>query len=184
MFIVGKTILLKQRAAYSKRNGRMVCYLSLGACDELGNPLSIPLYFDLETADENMLEGILVDNAYNLCDCREAYLDDVNNSSFTKNLSRGGVDDDLKLVINKYYQLWDAREITVNERDQIMNEHGMDDRNVDHHVNMEKKCLIKHCSKDVFQHLLTFLEQHPETDVFIDEMPILQNRKSKISAQR
>ena len=181
VFIIGKTVLLKERAACSKRIGREVCYVSLGASDERGKPLIMPLLFDLETEDENMLEGILVENAHHLCDCKEVDREDVNSRSCSKGISSSD-SDDLDLVVNKYYQLCDVDEITVDERGQIMTEHGMDRINASRHMDNQKKGLIKHCDTDVFQHLLTFIRHHSTEDIFLDEVPILQNRKSKISA--
>ena len=167
VLIVGKTVVLKERAACSIRDGREVYYISLGACDERGKPLIIPLLFDFETEDEDQLKGIKVENTHTLCDCEEigASSDDL---------------DDIYLVINKYHQLSDANEINVDEWCQIMREHGVNEMNVERYLDYLKKGLTKHCKKDVFQHLLAFLRKHATNDIYIDEFPILQNKQSKI----
>ena len=178
--IIGKTLLLKERCIRTKRRnpGRKLMMISLASTDIYGNPYEVPCVYDVLSEREMTHHQVGFMNAKQLLD------DHIKHSQMLKkggnHKSLVGGEDNLKFVYETYIRRNNGEISPLDMRARIFYNHGIDYNNATEFYNSQIKIgTPDHNNLDVYEMLLAHIKRNPDFDYYIDEMPILINRKCK-----
>ena len=169
----GKSLLLKERAIISKKAGHRVLFISLGSSDCYGAPYKHPIIYDILTHLEFSQIEINFLNTIDLLEDYQKRYQKINNIVQEHSSSPKG--DNLECV----FKIMEKSRITFLERDEILKNHKIDPQNAAEYYNATRKEGYSK-QKDVYELLMSYIEQHPEYSYYIDEMPILLSKTSKL----
>ena len=164
--ILGKTLILKERAIRSKKQNRDVVLLSLGSSDSFGIPLKTPLVYDIITKREMKKHKIDFHNAVEI-------------SKMCKHKTFNPVEGDNRQFVMDTVGKCVRGEITSLQMYKILDEAGMDMENAIAYYSENMNKNAKPQNLDVYIALIEFVKKNRGKDIFIDELPILMNLKSK-----
>ena len=158
---------MKERAIRSKKKNRDVVFLSLGSSDPFGIPLKTPLVYDVVTKREMKKHKIDFHNAIEL-------------GKFFQHRTFSRVKGDNKQFVMDTVTKTFKEEITYPQMEKIFDQAGIDRVNAIAYFNQNKSKNAKPLTLDVYIALIEFVKNNRGKDIFVDELPILMNPKSKI----
>ena len=176
--ISGKTLLLKERCIRTKRRnpGNKILMISLASTDVYGNPYDVPCIYDVLSEKEMAHHKIDFMNANQLFLEHIEILKNSKKSSGHKSFVEG---DNLKFVYDLILRRTKG-EITSSQEAKICYNHGIDDNNAVEYFNAQRlKGSPDENTYDIYEMLLEYIKRNPHCDYYIDELPILINRKCK-----
>ena len=152
--------------------------ISLASTDVYGNPYNVPCIYDILSEKEMAHHKVDFMNAKQLFD------DHIHNSKassrFTGHTSSFGAGDNLRFAYESIRRNTGGG-ITNSELNKILYNDGIDYNNASEYFNSQRlKGSPDQNNLDVYELLLDHIRRNPDCDYFIDELPILINRKCKL----
>ena len=179
--ILGKSLVLKERAIRAKNLKRDVLFISLGSCNQFGQPFELSIIYDVITAREMNCHNIQFKNAIDLNSFGR------DNASFLTRVFRtlfqgtSSSETDNTQFAYETVRKGVNKEISHSKRNEILRNRNIDVNNAIEFYNSQRlKPTQKLQTKDVYDLLLFFIKANPDYDIYIDEMPVLLSRKSKL----
>ena len=151
--------------------------ISLASTDVYGNPYDVPCVYDVLSEREMKHHQIGFMNAKQLLSDHIKNIKIEKNSSSHESFTSG--DDNMRFV---YWTV--ARKVTgqIGQQDlmKIFYNHGIDINNAIEYYNSQRlKRSQSQNNFDIYKMMIDFVRRNPDRDYFIDEFPILINRKCR-----
>ena len=152
--------------------------ISLASTDVYGNPYDVPSIYDILSEKE------MAHHKVDFMNAKQLYDGNIQNYK----ASNSGVDhkpfvgdgDNLRFVYETQVRKTSG-EISDNQRSTIYYNHGIDQSNAIEYYNSQRlKGSPDQNNLNVYDLLLDHIRRNPDYDYFIDELPILINRKCKL----
>ena len=151
--------------------------ISLASTDVYGNPYDVPCVYDVLSEREMKHHRVDFINAKQLLSDHIKNMKTMKNSSSYGSSASG--EDNMRFV----YETISRRnigEISLQDRYKIFYNHGIDLNNSIEYFNSQlRKGSPSLNNFDVYKMIIDHVRRNPDCDYFIDEFPILINRKCK-----
>ena len=151
--------------------------ISLASTDVYGNPYDVPCVYDVMSKREMKHHKVVFMNAKQLLSHHIKKTKITNNNSSCK--SSASSDDNMRFVYETVMRRATG-EISEEAEQKILHNHGIEEVNAAEYFNSQRlKGTPNQNNFDVYKMMIDLIRRNPDWDYFIDEFPILINRKCK-----
>ena len=148
----------------------------MGSCDVFGHPYEVAIIFDILTKKETATHQVHFRNAIHLLNdyLNSTKTNNKDNTNETTSETENNLPFAYKIVSKQV-----KNEISHDEKSRIFQNHNINEDNAIEYYNSQRlKGNPESHQKNVYELLSSYIERNPDTDYFIDEVPILMSRKS------